>query len=382
MTEAPRQRLSDTRLVLYALIALVIVIVAVVTFGPNFDAPALSVRSSHPDGAMALKMWLEQSGYPVRELATKPLRPGLAHVLFLLNPLEPYTPDEAQMVRDWVRRGGLLIVGGRPSMTQTLLDVFNVHISSLYSEAQTISQAAPVLKAPPVDTMRAEPMYRVTISRPDAVVYAYEKDDPLLISFREGTGTVWVTGLLRPFTNRGLRDKNNASLVINILAGQNSQDLIAFDESRHFFGETPSVQAWLFNTPPGWGVLLALAISMAFLALRGRRFGQPVPLPEERLQRDPVEYIQAIANLYRRAGQRTEMFSHYRGQLRRRLSERYTVDPRLDDVELVKTIVFRDPSVDEADLRDVLARLSRKSVSEQDLVRVATDVDRWLHRLK
>ena len=104
---------------------------------------------------------------------------------------------------------------------------------------------------------------------------------------------------------------------------------------------------------------------MIFLALQGRRFGRAVPLPSDRLRREPVEYIQAMANLFRRSGQRAAILKHYRDQLRRRLTERYALDPHLDDIELVKTIVFRDPTVDEAALRGLLRRLSSKQINEQ-----------------
>ena len=63
----------------------------------------------------------------------------------------------------------------------------------------------------------------------------------------------------------------------------------------------------LLTTPPGLGLVLAFGLTFVFLALRGRRFGRIVPLPDETLRREPVEYIQAMANLYRRSGQQILM---------------------------------------------------------------------------
>ena len=69
---------------------------------------------------------------------------------------------------------------------------------------------------------------------------------------------------------------------------------------------------------------------------------------------------------------------NYRQQFRRRLSERYGVDTSVTDNELVKIIVYHDPSVDEKVLRDLLSRLAQKSESEAELLTLARDVDTFL----
>jgi hypothetical protein len=209
------------------------------------------------------------------------------------------------------------------------------------------------------------------------VTHASADGNKVIVSFNEGQGQVWVIGAIYPFTNRGIQESANARLVAN-LVNTLSHRAVGFDEARHGFGTPSSISGWLFNTPPGWSILLALSLTLLYLALRGRRFGRAVPIPEERLLREPVEYIRAMANLFRRSGQRTEMLKHYRAQFRRRLSERYNLDPRLDDIEIVKTITFRDPTTDEAALRNLLSDLSRNSISEAQLVTTASEADDWV----
>jgi hypothetical protein len=243
-------------------------------------------------------------------------------------------------------------------------------------------RVGPTLTVPPVDKVRADPLYTVETKRADLVVHLAAQHKPVLVSFGEGQGTVLIAGAFRPFTNRGLSDPGSARLVLNLLSRVRQGALIGFDEARHGFGEVQSLFGWLVGTAPGWGIILALALTMTYLAFRGRRFGRAVPLPSDRLRREPVEYIQAMANLFRRSGQRAEILKHYRGQLRRSLSERYALDPTLDDIEMVKTIVFRDPAVDEAALRGLLRRLASKQISEQVLVCAALEVDDWLRRTR
>jgi len=375
------RRITDTQLMIAAVIALAIIAVVVALFGYE-GGPTLSVRSVEPDGAMALRLWLEKQGYTVRELLSKPIQPDDASVLFILAPLDVYPTPEITAISNWVSAGHSLIVAGYPSEVNDVLVPYDLHLEFRVDESHSeYSQTGPALLSPPFDKAKIDPVVEISPNQSDTLVDLYDAYSPVLVSRQFGRGRVWVIGALRSFSNIGLADESNARIVLNMLANVPKGAAIAFDESRHGFGETRSLSAWLFNTPPGWGVLLALALTMTYLALSGRRFGRAVPLPDERLRREPVEYIRAMANLFRRSGQRAEMVKHYRGQLRRRLSERYSVDPRLDDVELVKTIAFRDPSIDAAALRDVLSRLSRRSINEGELVNLVSDVDGWLRKL-
>ena len=83
----------------------------------------------------------------------------------------------------------------------------------------------------------------------------------------------------------------------------------------------------------------------------------------------------------RRSGQRSEIVKHHEQRLRRKLSERYSIDPRLDAVELVSAVVYHDPSVDEAALRHLLGALANRNVSEQELVQTVSELDHFLRNI-
>lgn len=377
-TSASYRPNSDIRLLGGVLLALIIIAVMTLIAGPGQSGPPLSVHNSEPDGAMALSLWVERSGFGVDEITEDPIQMGKERTLFILDPQTPYTAVEATYLRDWVRAGNTLIVTGEPDNVNDLLKPYSVSLDYAFSN-DAVSLNAPTLISPPFDHARVQVRYFIDSTRTDLIAHA-SSGGMVIVSFNEGKGQVWVLGGSYPFTNRGLQDNQNAKLVLNLI-NTLPNGSVGFDEARHGFGTAHSVTGWLFNTPPGWSILLALGLTLLYLALRGRRFGRVMSVPEERLRREPVEYIQAIANLFRRSGQRAEMLSHYRGQLRRRLAERYGIDPRLSDVETVKTIVFRDPRVDETALRKLLAGLSRKSVSESELVTAASDVDEWLRTM-
>jgi len=330
-----------------------------------------------------LSLWLEQSGFKVQQVLSNPMKFGEVRALFVLNPLYPYTDEEAGRIREWVENGNTLIVAGSyPFIINGLLDVFDSSLRYLPNSTPLLSPSLPTLNSPPVQLINAEASYVIDTSRSDIVSHIASGEDKLLISFQQGDGTVWVSGTIQPFTNQGLGDEGSARLILNFLAHLPEGSTIGFDEARHGFQEaSASLSGWLVSSPAGWGILSALVLTMTFLALRGRRFGRPVPIPEERLRREPVEYIRAMANLFRRSGQRGEMLKHYGNQLRRRLSERYAVDPRLQDDELVKTIAYRDANMDPAALRGLLGRLSRNKISEQELLDTVMDVDDWLRKI-
>jgi hypothetical protein len=371
---------NDARLLLGSLVALTLLGVLTVMLRPAPPAPPLSVRSAAPEGAMALRLWLEASGYRVREVLTFPDDLDNLDALLVLDPILPYEDDDRRAIYNWLRQGNTLIVAGNPFIVNTLLTEDLSLRPLFWFIPESIVPAAPTLRTAPFEPLPAQETFVVESDRDDAVIHLTGDDVPVLMSSVESQGTVWVSGMVFPFSNLGLQHEAHARLILNLLAGLPRRAVIGFDEAHHGYGQgrDMTVFSWLVTTAPGWGVLSGMALTFVYLTLRGRRFGRAVPLPEERLRREPVEYIQAMANLFRRSGQREDILRHYRQQFRRKLSERYAVDPRLDDSELLKTIVYREPSIDEAQLRGLLQRLAKKSVSEAELLAVVRDVDAWL----
>jgi hypothetical protein len=375
--------LTDTRILVAAIVGIIVVGIISVIAMPPPPAPPLSVRSAEPDGAMALSLWLEESGYTVKQVLSNPIKFGETDVLFILDPLVLYTEDEAQRIHDWVAEGHTLIVAGNyPFILNQLLGVFDVSLHYIPSSSDMVLLSAPTLLTPPVQGVHADSVYKIEAGQGEVVTHLVHETAPVLVSFGVEQGVVWVAGIQTPFTNQGLKNEGSAQLIMNLLAGVPADAVIGFDEARHGFQEaSASLSGWLVGSSAGWAILSGIFLVMVYLGLRGRRFGRAVPIPEERLRREPVEYIQAIATLFQRSGQQEAMLKHYSGQLRRRLSERYAVDPKMRDEVMVKTIAGRDPNVDETELQNLFARLRRNKLSEQELLETVTDVDTWLRKI-
>lgn len=370
----------------WLVVSLALMVVLAVVMGLNAAAPPapdLSVHSDDRNGAMALQLWLRRSGFDTREVYRFDTLADI-DVLFVLQPLWFfYSAQDGQTLRRWVQQGGTLIVAGDPEATNMLLSAFDVELRYLAAADEYISPAAPSLPRPLAIPLKAEAFARIHSQRVEFTPHLFSGEYPVLASSAVGDGRAWIAGLLRPFTNHGLSDSGAALLISSLLPGSPRDVVIGFDEGGHGFTDPAqsSLGAWLFSTPAGWSVLAGVLVTLTYLASRGQRFGRPLPLPDERLRRDSVEYIQAIGSLFRRSGQRVEILKHYNGQLRRRLSERYGVDPALPAADMVKAIVYRDPSIDETALRPLLQRLAQSKVSEHDLVQIASEVDTFLRSI-
>jgi hypothetical protein len=376
-----KRNLTDTRLLIIGLTGSVIfaVITALLTLQPS--GSYTSVRDDRAGGAKALKLWLEDIGYEVKELGSLESTEEV-DVLFVLSPRNAYSESEARYLAEWVRRGNHLIVAGNIFTLNSVLEPYQMGVQYHNYDLGRRSLNSPALSNPPFEQLRVGQVYRIVSDRPDLVMHLNDGDVPIIASVAERQGEVWVSGTIRPFTNLGLGDDASAGLILNILSNVPRSAVIGFDEGLHGEEAPPeTLTSWLRETPAGWSILSSIGLVMVFLFMHGRRFGQAFPIREEQLRREPVEYIQAMANLFRRSGQREATMAHYRQMLRRHLAKRYSVDPHLEDTEFVKTIAARDITVSEGDLLRLLKHLSKSKVGEQELLYLAVEVDEWIKKL-
>jgi hypothetical protein len=356
-----------------------VLLLAILTFAtaPTTNAPPLSIHSADPDGALALWEWFNRGGYTTRAITSR-AQLGEIDALFLLAPQVIYTEGDGRALRSWVVQGHTLIVAGAPLLLNTMLAPFGLSLEYLSTTADTAVPASPALNAPPFGSAPIAAFASIQSTQATFVPHLYAGDQPVVVSVGVGRGRLWLIGALRPFTNRGLRDSGNAALIANLVADLPGDAVIGFDEGAHGEAIPENMTQWLFESPPGLGVLLGFGLTLLYVASRGRRFGRAVPLPESRLRRESAEHIHAMAGLFRRAGQRGEVLKHFDGQLRRHLSERYAVDPELEAADLVSAVMYRAPQIDETTLRRLLKALSQSDVSEAELVSLVAALDRFL----
>lgn len=345
--------------------------------------PPLASFSSAPDGARALWLWLAELDYSVSDEASKVFHlPRETSLMLILEPFTEVTPNEWQTIDQWVEDGGALVLAGDQWGTALAVRHYEFNLRYLPPSISKLTTQTPLLVSPPATPANVQTQAYFETSRDDFVTHLAVENKPVILSFEREAGRVILCATPFPFSNAGLKEQGNPSLVLNLISAANRPGLIWFDEWHHGRrsdrAEVVGPGDWLRYTSAGHSLLYVAAIVFVALVLRGRRFGRPVPLPKDITRRAPLEYITAIANLGRRAGHRAAVLRQYHHWLKRGLGQRYRLNPTLPDDEYVAQLAQFNPNLDATALRNLLARLRWGKVSESEMIQLAAETAKWL----
>lgn len=383
-------RLKLSREALFSL-SLVLAMLALTALGLYQDIREptipLDSESTSPIGALALKRWVPQLGYTLDETRLTEFDvPAGTDMVLMLEPTEPVTDAEWDVVDAWVEDGGTLLVAGQEGMTPVVFDRYQVRQRVIFQSSSEWSPQSPLLLDPALEPTENELLlFGLTPNRDDVVTLVAVDGYPYAVTFRQGLGRVILVSSPTPFSNVGLQQTGNPELVHNLLKLGSAGGQIWFDEWHHGKRAVETESAiigpadWLRATPIGQALLLASVILFVALLLRGRLFGRPVPMASELTRRAPLEYVTALANLNRRAGHREAIAKAYHAELKRGLASRYRLDPTMPDDAYVARLSSLNPTIDSQALERLLAKLSRANApTESELVALAGEVADWL----
>jgi hypothetical protein len=364
------------------------VLIAFVVVSPG-RAPSLApdtptTYSSAPTGALALYEWTRAMGYDARRLEYRPFElTDDDAVLVILNPGDAITREHARHIRTWVERGGTLIFAeDTPALfglSDALLDELQMRMTVITGTQmiERVPALQPVFDQPPVRELNVRPRRALAPQRNDYASLFGAADQILIAGVRIGQGYVYISATTHPFTNRGLRDRQHAALVLNMLRRAPPGGRVLFDEYHHGLVAPPAPTDGLLRTPWGWAGVYAATVTALFLLLGGRRFGRAVPLKEERERRSSAEYVESIADLYQRSGKRAYMLRHFYADFKRRLAQPYGINPQADDREFVYQLARVRP-IEETALLALLAQLRATPASDAELLRVVAAADAFI----
>lgn len=346
------------------------------------EYPKLSSLSSAPEGALALKLWVQALRYDVDEQALAEfVPPQEASILFMLEPIFP-TEDELKALDQWVENGGTLIAVGEAYGMYSLIDHYEFSFNFLPASSQSPVLETPLLLSPSAfELSNAKVRLALAPERDDYVTLITYDSKPVLVSFEQGEGRVILGTLTQSFTNAGLKQGGNPELVLNILALASEKGTVWFDEWHH--GEQGGGQVlgpaeFLRSTAVGRALLFVTFAVFIVLFWQGRGFGRPVPLPQDIKRRGALEHVTGIANLSRRAAHRSAVMMYYHDQIKRKLGQRYRLDPDMDDEQYVNTLAGYNPALDQDELLNLLKRLKRREVNETEMVHLAGEAAKWI----
>lgn len=371
------------------LLLIILAIIAAFQEASSQGGMPLSTHSSQSNGARALWLWLQALDYRVsREGGDFFAIPQKAEVALLLEPTFTITDEAWERYDRWVADGGTLIVAGDRLGTQFAAQHFDFRLIRLQDPIKTLTAQSPLWITPPLtDAVHLQAKAYLETDRQDFVAHFAHQEKPVLVSFPEGRGQVFLCATPFPFSNAGLKAPGNPALMLNLLqAAGGTPELIWFDAWHQGFRDSSArgigPGAWLRGTPSGHALLYAALILFVAIAMQGQNFGRPVPLPRDIHRRAPIEYITAIANLRRRTGHRSVELRYYHDHLKRELGRRYRLNPRLRDPEYVANLKALDARVDAKALSHLLTRLSRADVSESEMIQLAKEASEWIASIK
>ena len=369
---------------LLLILLLATVLVALLSAKPG-ELPAYSSQSGAADGVLALREWLPAAGYPLTGLpgGSYTISPDTQAVFILEPDYDDFTASEWDTLEAWVRQGGVLLLAAEDWKTAFPDNPFHVTSNYINRNEMAIYPLAPIFRAPdfkqPAHLTIQE---TINYSGADGVVLLTIPAGPVAWQIRLGQGQVIAVADASFLTNAGLKDPGNTQLALNLISQIPPGSGVYLDEWHHgersadTTGSGPG--AWLTQTPAGFAVLFAAGVVFLGLLLAGRPFGRRVPLAKNGARRGALEYVNALANLNRRAGHRQEVMAYYAAELKRSFGQRYRLDPEQPDDDLIEQVSQANPALDSGELRKLLHSLKQKRFSEREMVDLARDCAGWM----
>jgi hypothetical protein len=375
------------------LAALVVVTAAVAALAGDPHAadpetvPDPSTYNPRGSGTMALYVWLQELGLPVRRWERPSTElPARATLLLVLGPRIPLEGAELHALEEWVRGGGILLLAddqvGRPvpgvlAGAPVLSFGLEPHIGE---RPQALTPAFPSPYAAGVQTIEPTGRVRFQRQRPEgwAPLFGDRAGDVLAIR-RSGKGAVLALSDPALFSNARLEVAGHARLILNIAQAHAASGEVLVDEFHHGHGHRGSLLRYFTATAAPWMLGQAALAVLALVLARGTRFGPPVPAGDPE-RASSLEYVGALGDLYRRARARRLAGRTLARSLRTTLTRALGAQPGEEVVGLAARAARR-LGVPAERVRACLEPGPAAMASDEELVKLAQAVHRIETRL-
>lgn len=362
-------------------------LVAAVLSTPPPEPIPYDLDGAHARGLLGLRLWLEELGYSVQRIdGLRFTPPDEATLIFVYPNQLAYSTEEAAALRAWVAAGNTAVIVGPDEEDRALIETFGVRLAGENVFESTLAQTQPLIPDGAAEYEREWFMPAALLDLSDApqAVPVLTVDDRGAVAAvqRVSSGTVWHLAPGVDLTNGGLQGAQQGDLLPAILRVVPEGAVAAFD-TYHLFGlsrvgeQIATLQDWLYRTPGGWATLFAALAGGLYLVLQGRRLGPPLVTVEQTRGRQAAEFVEAMANLHRRAREQTDLVRHQQRRLKFGLARRCTVSPDLPDELFLDALAHGDPPLPEAQqaaVREILHGLALRP-GERQLVQLAAAID-------
>jgi hypothetical protein len=365
---------GDRKLLLIAGTILLLLIVATVVFAPPPDEEEgqgiPTTYSTTRSGAQAAYLLLGELGYRSERWESSPTDlPSDAEgkILILAGPVNFPDKKERDALLAFVRSGGWIVYAGNfpflflqsgavapPSFTRT---------SSMTSETFTAVAPSPFTLGAPKITMNASNRW---VASEGAQVPLYgEPEEPVVVTWRLAKGRILWWASPTPVTNSGISRDGNLPFFLDCIQaarpGANPDETtVLWDE--YFHGYRGSLWDYFKKTPVPWAIFQLALVAVFVLLAFGRRSG-PLYAPAAVSRLSPLEFVDTLGDLYRRAsaGSATVRvaYQRFRTQLVRRLALAPSISNMQMDAAVRERLGWKQPG-----FMDTLQRAEKASREE------------------
>ena len=310
--------------------------------------PPGSSFSKDGDGSAAAYLMLQALSYPVRRsfdaISLLSLDPA-GTVLILANPIEPASEQDRRALMAFVSAGGTVLVTGCGGGS-FLADRAAITGDPIATPREFDAALPSPLTAGVPRVSMASPCPQPLLGPQYVSLYVDDRAEAVKAA-RIGSGlAVWWADHT-PLSNTSIDAPGHVELLLN-LAGRDRA--IVWDEFYH--GQRRSLWSYTRQTPLPW-MLAQLGLAALIAAAMYVRRRMPVREPYAESRTSPLEFVETMASLYRRAKSAREAAVTARHRLRRVLAEATGLSPGAADERIADAAADRFP-VDREELKRAL----------------------------
>jgi hypothetical protein len=326
---------GDRKLLLIGGAILLLLIVATVVLAPSSGEEegqgVPTTYSAAKAGTQAAYLLLRELGYRSERWEKSPTElPSDAEgkILVFAGPSDFPDKNERDALLNFIHSGGWIVLAGNfahlffesgvvspPSVSKT---------SSLADETFPAIAPSPLTLNASKITMNASNRW---VSTDGAQVPLYgEPEEPVVVTWRLGKGRVlwWASPTL--ITNSGISRDGNLPFFLGCIqavrpGASPSETTVLWDE--YFHGYRGSLWDYFEKTPAPWAIFQLSMVAVFVLLAFGRRNG-PLYAPAAASRLSPLEFVDTLGDLYRRASAGSAAvrvaYQRFRTQLVRRLA--------------------------------------------------------------
>jgi hypothetical protein len=338
-----------------------------------------SSYSAGNDGSKAAFLLLQQMGYAPNRWSDSPVNISTTALNSTLVLVDPQSTDGRAIdaVRNFVKNGGHVLATGSGPMT--FFPDRRIRSGMPHFKWKEYSPLAPSDLTRGIDSIELAPKFYFD---KDGEAPFGEGDEIPITRFSYGKGEVIWWSSLDPLSNSGIREKNNAQLLLNCL-GPPATRSILWDEYFHQDGKT--VIDSVIESPLRWGLLQILLVGILACLTYSRRFG-PVRHSIATSRLAPMEFVETLAGLYQKSGKPQVaievVYQHFRESLQRR----FCIPANAGSDQLALAVAGQLPGEDPANIERLVSTIensiSQPSLADSKAISLVRDMHALMTRLK